>query len=113
VIDNRELEVVEGWLDEHQHNAWLLLALGKRCIGRSLWGKARNYLEASIAIEPLPENYLILARLLEEHMGDMDAAQEYYRQGLHLLAGVSTLELVTDSEDAEAESTPQLKIVKS
>ena len=113
VIDNRELEIVEGWLDEHQHNAWLLLALGKRCIGRSLWGKARNYLEASIAIEPLPENYLILARLLEEHMNDMDAAQEYYRQGLHLLAGVSTLELVTDSDDAEEEATPHLKIVKS
>ena len=114
VIDNRDLEAVENWLDQHQHNAWLLLALGKRCIGRSLWGKARNYLEASIAINPMPENYLILARLLEEHMNDNDAAQEYYRQGLHLLAGINSVDIesvVTDED--EAETTPQLKIVKS
>ncbi len=113
LVENKQLEMAESWLKEHQHNAWLLLALGKMCITRSLWGKARNYLEASIAISPMPENYLKLARLLEEHMDDSAAAQEYYRQGLHLLAGENIEELqLKHSTDAENE-TPQLKIVKT
>jgi HemY protein len=113
MVDNKQLEMAEGWLKEHQHNAWLLLALGKMCISRSLWGKARNYLEASISICPMPENYLKLARLLEEHMEEPAAAQEYYRQGLHLLAGDYGEEILNrDAHDFERE-TPQLKIVKT
>jgi HemY protein len=113
MVDNKHMEMAESWLKEHQHNAWLLLALGKMCISHSLWGKARNYLEASIAINPMPENYLKLARLLEEHMDDLAAAQEYYRQGLHLLAGDYGEDVLNkDAHDFERE-TPQLKIVKT
>jgi HemY protein len=113
MVDSKQLELAETWLKGHQHNAYLLLALGKMCITRSLWGKARNYLEASIAIDPMPENYLKLARLLEEHMNDQPAAQEYYRQGLHLLAGDYGDDILQkDAHDFERE-TPQLKIVKT
>jgi HemY protein len=112
-IDNNQLEMVESWLKDHQNNAHLLLALGKICVSRSLWGKARDYLEASIAITPMPENHLKLARLLEEHMNDKNAAQEYYRQGLHLLAGDCGIDTQIKTKlDAERE-TPQLKIVRS
>jgi HemY protein len=110
MVDNSQLEAAEDWLEDHQQNAWLLLALGKMCISRSLWGKARNYLEASISIRPMPENYLKLARLLEEHMDEPAAAQEYYRQGLHLLAGDYGEDVL--SKDFERE-TPQLKVVKT
>ena len=83
------------------------------CISRSLWGKSKNYLEASISINPMPENYLKLARLLEEHMEEPSAAQEYYRQGLHLLAGDYGVEILEkNANDFERES-PQLKIVKT
>jgi HemY protein len=113
MVDSKQLENAEGWLKQHQQNAYLLLALGKMCITRSLWGKARNYLEASIAINPMPENYLKLARLLEEHMHELAAAQEYYRQGLHLLAGDYGIDVLhKDAHDFERE-TPQLKIVKT
>ncbi len=113
MVDNKQLDMVESWLKDHQHNAWLLLALGKMCMSRSLWGKAKNYLEASISINPMPENYLKLARLLEEHMEEPAAAQEYYRQGLHLLAGDYGLEILErTAKDFERES-PQLKIVKT
>lgn len=113
MVDNKQLEMAESWLQDHQNNAWLLLALGKMCISRSLWGKARNYLEASISINPMPENYLKLARLLEEHMEDRVAAQEYYRQGLHLLAGdFGEDALNKEAHDFERE-TPTLKIVKT
>lgn len=86
-VDNKQLDAAEAWLKEHQHNASLLQALGKMCVGRALWGKARSYLEASIAISPMPETYLQLAMLLEEHMNEPEQAQENYRQGLHLLVG--------------------------
>jgi len=113
LIENKQLEMVESWLKDHQHNAYLLLALGKICISSSLWGKARSYLEASIAINPMPENYLKLARLLEEHMADQDAAQEYYRQGLHLLAGDYGDDVLDNKTDSVTqEEAPQLKIVR-
>ncbi len=112
IIDNKQLEMVESWLNDHQQNAYLLLALGKMCTSRSLWGKAKNYLEASIAVNPMPQNYLKLARLLEEHMAETTAAQECYRQGLHLLTGDYGEDMLDkDTHDFEHE-TPQLKIVK-
>jgi HemY protein len=113
MVDNKQLEMAESWLKDHQHNAWLLLALGKMCVTRSLWGKARNYLEASISINPMPQSYLKLARLLEEHMDDDAGAQEYYRQGLHLLAGDYSDEIIEQKgPDIEAD-LPQLQIVKA
>ena len=110
LVDNTQLETAESWLETHQQNAWLLLALGKMCMTRSLWGKARNYLEASISIRPMPENYLKLARLLEEHMEEPAAAQEYYRQGLHLLAGDYGEDVLGNDFERE---TPQLMVVKT
>ncbi len=112
MVDTKQLEMVESWLNHHQQNAHLLLALGKMCTSRSLWGKAESYLEASITIHPMPQNYLKLARLLEKHMAEPAAAQEYYRLGLHLLAGDYCEEVLnTEVHDFEHE-TPQLKIVK-
>ncbi|HEB57159.1 MAG TPA: heme biosynthesis protein HemY [Gammaproteobacteria bacterium] len=112
-VDNRQLEMVESWLKEHPADAHLLLALGKMCFNLSLWGKARNYLEASIAINPMPENYLKLARLLEENMHDLDAAQEYYRQGLHLLAGDYGEQALHKSNHDFDRETPQLTVVRT
>ncbi len=113
MIDNKKLEMAESWLKDHQHNAYLLLALGKMCISLSLWGKAKNYLEASISINPMPENYLKLARLLEEHMEEPAAAQEYYRQGLHLLAGDYGVEILEKNANDFERELPPLKIVKT
>jgi len=112
LVDSKQLEMAESWLKDHQHSAWLLLALGKMCISRSLWGKSRNYLEASIAIKPMPDTYLKLARLLEEHMAEPEAAQEYYRQGLHLLAGDYGEEILEKNTNDFERETPQLQIVK-
>ncbi len=113
MVDKKQLEMVENWLNDHQQNAHLLLALGKICATLSLWGKAKSYLEASIAIKPMPQNYLKLARLLEENMAEPVAAQEYYRKGLHLIAGDFAEEVLhKEAHDFEHE-TPQLKIVKN
>ncbi len=60
----------------------------------------------------MPQNYLKLARLLEEHMAEPAAAQEYYRQGLHLLAGDYGEEALNKAVHDFERETPQLKIVK-
>lgn len=112
MIDKEQLEMVESWLNDHQQNAFLLLALGKMCYSLSLWGKAKNYLEASLSINPMPQNYLKLARLLEEHMANPAAAQEYYRQGLHFLAGDYGEEVLNKDAHNFERQTPQLQIVK-
>jgi HemY protein len=87
LINSKEFESVESWLSEHACDAHLLLALGKLAMGLTLWGKARSYLEASIACKPMAETYVRLATLLEEHTNEPDIAQNAYRQGMHLLAG--------------------------
>lgn len=110
VIDNKLLDNIETWLSEHKNNPYLLLALGKACLNLSLWGKAKNYLDASISIKAMPESCLIIARLLEDKMDSAEAAAEYYRQGLFLLAGKSSKDFINCSNSQT--EIPKLKIVK-
>lgn len=113
LVENKQLEAAETWLKDHQHNAYLLLALGKMCVGRSLWGKARSYFDASISVSPMPESYLQLAMLLEDHMNEPKQAQENYRQGLHLLIGDCGKKALEKSAIDFQRETPQphLKVV--
>lgn len=104
VIDNQQLEQVESWLKDHQHNAHLLLALGKLCLNKKLWGKARSHLEASLFIHAMPETYLKLAQLLEQHMDEAKQAQSYYRQGLECLAEEDHHEIESSLQEIEVES---------
>jgi HemY protein len=79
----RHLERAEGWLQQHPGDPVLLLTLGQLCIQQALWGKARSYLEASLAIEPTHTAYVEFGKLLER-MGEPDEASRIYRRGLEL-----------------------------
>jgi HemY protein len=79
----RHLERAEEWLKQHPGDPVLLLALGLLCMQQSLWGKARSYLEASLAVEPGHTAYVKLGELLER-MGKADEASQVYRRGLDL-----------------------------
>jgi HemY protein len=79
----RHLERAEAWLKQHPGDPALLLALGELCIQQELWGKARSYLEASLAIEPGHSAYVQLGRLLER-IGKPEEASRAYRKGLEL-----------------------------
>lgn len=79
-----QLNRAERWLKHHGENAILLLTLGRLCIRNELWGKARSYLEASLAIEPLAETYRELGDLLER-LNNKGAALDCYRQALTLV----------------------------
>lgn len=81
----RRLAHAEGWLKDRTRNAALLLTLGRLCMRQRLWGKARAYLEASVANGALAESYHTLAQLLEQ-MGEGDRSVQYYHRGLELAA---------------------------
>jgi len=68
----------EQWLAARPADATLLHALGLLCRRRSLWGKARNYLDAAAAIRPSATTHLSLAELLES-LGEHDAALPHLR----------------------------------
>lgn len=83
-----QLNTAEKWLTDYGSSDTLLLALGRICIRLKLWGKAQNYLEASIGVKPAPENCLELANLLKRNeLDEPEKACQYYRQGLLLCMG--------------------------
>ena len=71
------IERAERWLLEHPGDGRLLLALGRLCVRAELWGKAQNYLDASLSFEPGRESHLALARLFERLDKPQDANRHY------------------------------------
>lgn len=80
---NRQIECAEVWLKSQPNNAKLLLALGKLCTHCELWGKAQNYLEASLSVEPGHKAHFALAQL-NEKLGKHELAMNHYNKGLEL-----------------------------
>lgn len=74
---NVRIERAERWLRDRARDARLLLALGRLCTAAGLWGKAQNYVEASLSFGPTRESHLELARLLERLDRTADAAAQY------------------------------------
>jgi HemY protein len=77
------IERAERWLLEHERDAQLLAALGRLCAQAELWGKARSFLEASLAFEESRAAHLDLARLAE-HLDQPADAQRHYRRAAEL-----------------------------
>ena len=80
---DRALREGEGWIKQHGEDAALLLALGRVAAQAKLWGKARAYLDSSLAIQPRAATYYELARLAEE-LEERENADAYSRAGLKL-----------------------------
>ncbi|MCG8378324.1 MAG: heme biosynthesis protein HemY [Proteobacteria bacterium] len=85
---NKQLTTAENWLTNHTRDPILLLTLGRICMNNHLWGKARNYLQESINIQPNPEAYYEYAKL-HEHEGSPENAAVCYEKGLTLATGLS------------------------
>lgn len=79
----KQIERAEAWLTRNPRDGALLLALARLCARQALWGKARSYIDASIAVEPTYAAHLEAARLSEQ-AGDLDAANRHYRESLKL-----------------------------
>lgn len=80
----QQLVHAESWLKERPNNARLLLALGRICMRNKLWGKAREYFEASRRIAPEAEVFGELSRLTRG-LGELELSEEYLEKYLTLL----------------------------
>jgi len=92
-----QLLVAENWLKARPANGRLLLSLGRICMRNRLWGKAREYYQASILISPSAEAYGELARLLKS-LGEHAESEQNYRHYSDLI-GSSLLELPLPERD--------------
>ncbi|MEO8748751.1 MAG: heme biosynthesis HemY N-terminal domain-containing protein [Rhodanobacter sp.] len=76
ILSGAEVEArmrrAEGWLDGRPNDATLLLALGRLCVRLGLWGKARQFLERSLALAPGAAAWEILG---DACAGDGDTAK--------------------------------------
>jgi len=82
-----QLRQTETWLKERPEDAVLLLAAARICMASQLWGKARSYLESSLALRPDPGAWALYGRLLSK-LGEQEAAGEAFRNGLSLAGNV-------------------------
>ncbi len=76
-----QLRVAEGWQRKHPNDATLLLSLGRLCLANRLWGKARDYLEASVAEDPALEACAELARYYDS-IGEHVRSSQLLQRGL-------------------------------
>ncbi|MEH6468557.1 MAG: heme biosynthesis HemY N-terminal domain-containing protein [Porticoccus sp.] len=83
----KQLIIAEAWLRERPNDPELMLALGRLSQRNQLWGKARDYLESSLALRAQPDAYAELARLMVQ-LGEHEKSAQYYQQGLMLSAHV-------------------------
>ena len=68
----------EKWLQHRPRDGALLLTLGRLCRAQQLWGKARSYLEAALAITPSRAVHVELAQLLDQ-LEESALATRHYR----------------------------------
>lgn len=67
----------EKWLQRMPRDGALLFTLGRLCRQQKLWGKARSYLEAALAVAPSRAVHVELAQLLEQLEEPALAARHY------------------------------------
>jgi HemY protein len=78
---SKQLIFVEGLHKSFSGSSIWLFTLGKLSINNELWGKAKTYLEQSIALKSRPEAYQALALALEA-LGETEAVKDCYQKGL-------------------------------
>lgn len=82
--NEQQLIFAESLLKKNPHSASLFLCLGHQAVKQQLWGKAKSYLEQSLALQPMPKAYMELG-LLYEQIQDPVQASECYKKGLDLV----------------------------
>lgn len=77
----RQLQQAESWLKSHPNDPALLLCLGRISLHNKLWGKAREYLEASLKLAKEPHTCAELAKLLAQQ-GDLARSNQLLLESL-------------------------------
>lgn len=103
VQTEEQLRFAEHFLKYQANNAYLLLTLGRICVRRGLWGKAKDYFLKSAQMQPEAEIYLELAKL-SEILEETEMVHVYYKKSV-ALALTSLREF---KREAKIESFPAL-----
>lgn len=82
----KQIEQAEKWLLRYPRDAALLMTLAELCAHEALWGKAKSYAEASLAVAPNIEAHLALAAFKEQN-GQTSDACSHLKQALALCRG--------------------------
>jgi HemY protein len=98
------LHRAEGWLDAHPNDAGLLLTLGRICVRLQIWGKARQYLERSLALSPSSAAWEALGDALAA-LDEPLQAQRCYRYALAMSRGEAVV-LPGDLQRAPLDTRP-------
>jgi HemY protein len=80
-VADLQMKQISTWIEKYPNNPDLLLTAAKICVKNKLWGKARSYLEHSLAIDPKPESFAELGNLLE-YLGEQEQSKSCFRKGL-------------------------------
>jgi HemY protein len=104
----KRLKQAETWLKSHPDDAALLDALARLSLANELWGKARSYLEARLAIAPVPDAYALYGQLLTQ-LGEDEAALAAFRSGLQLVTSAAAEPLPPARDKAPPEREPERK----
>ncbi|SEQ65102.1 HemY protein [Azotobacter beijerinckii] len=79
----RQLHLAQSLLEKQPNDPLLLLTLGRLCLVNEQSGKAREYLEASLALSRSAETCAELARLLAL-LGETEHSNRLFQEGLQL-----------------------------
>ena len=82
----KTLDRAEAWLTSHGEDPALLFACAQLATRAELYGKARSFLETSIAIRPRLEAYQLLASLMEQ-LGEHERSVKALNDALALAVG--------------------------
>ena len=82
----KHLKRAEDWLKSHAEDGALLLTAARLCMAVELWGKARSYLESSLAMVPCTDAYGLYGSLLQQ-FGEKESSALAFRSGLALVTG--------------------------
>ena len=74
----KQLKIAEIWLKDHKDNVTLLITLGRLALAFKHWGKAKEYLLASLNIRKSIQAYAILA-IAYEQLGLAEQAAKTYK----------------------------------
>jgi HemY protein len=81
---DKKTKQLEKWLKNSASNIELLNALAELCLQKELWGKTKNYLEQSIAIQANGPAYFLMGQLLEAQGEPLEKVNAYYKDALKL-----------------------------
>lgn len=101
----QHLKNAEAFLRERPEDPDLLLTTGRLSFRNQLWGKARSYLETSLAIRPAPETCEALGQLLQR-IGEREAAARAFERGLTLRTAAAAANVPAASSTTAAVPAP-------